>query len=93
MASAALTWFRVTKLLFINKKDIVNTKNYRKHLQKELFPALNKINPQKDWIFIHYGATSHVSNLDQDFLKETIPRCYIKKDQWSSKSLGSNPFV
>ena len=64
----------VTKPLFVNKKGLkVSAKNYRKHLQKELFPAINKIYPRKDWIFIQDGATPHTINLIQDFLKETIP--------------------
>ena len=57
----------------------MNAKNYHKHRQKELFPAINKIFSQKDWIFIEDGATYHTSNLVQDFLKETMPRRYIKK--------------
>ena len=93
MVSAALTWFGfgVTRALFVNIKGLkVNAKNYRKHFEKELFPAINKMFPRKDWIFIQDGATYHTSNLVQDFLKETIPRRYIKKDQWLSKSPGSN---
>ena len=82
----------VTKPLFVNKKGLkVSAKNYRKHLQKELFPAINKIYPRKDWIFIQDGATPHTINLIQDFLKETIPWRYIKKDQWPPKSPDNNP--
>ena len=92
MVSAALTWFGVTKPLFVNERGLkVNAENYRKHPKKELFSAINKIYPQKDWIFIQDGATSHTCNLVQDFLKETIPRRYIKKDQWPPKSSDSNP--
>ena len=29
--------------------------------KKELFPAINKIYPHVDWIFIQDGATSHTS--------------------------------
>ena len=44
MVSAVLTWFRVTKPIFVNKRGLkVNAKNYHQHLQKELFPAINKI--------------------------------------------------
>ena len=67
MVSAALKWFGVTKALFVNKKGLkVNAENNRKHLKKELFPAMNKIYPRKDWIFIQDNATSHTSNLVQD---------------------------
>ena len=56
-----------------------------------MFPAINKISPRNNWIFIQDGATSHTSNLVQDFLNETIPRRFIKKDQWPRKSPDSNP--
>ena len=53
MVSAALVWFGVTKVLFVNKKGLkVKAENYRKHLKIELFPAINKIYPRKDCIFI-----------------------------------------
>ena len=37
------------------------------------------------------GATSHTSKLVQNFLEETIPRRYVKKDQWPPKSPDANP--
>ena len=44
MVSTTLTWFRVTKPLSVNKKEVnVNAENYRKHLKKELFPVIHKI--------------------------------------------------
>lgn len=52
MVSAALTWHGVTKPIFVGKKGIkVNAKNYKKHLKNQLFPAIEKIYPRKDWIF------------------------------------------
>ena len=37
IVSAALTWFELTKPLFVNKKGIkFNSENYLKHLRKEL---------------------------------------------------------
>ena len=71
MESAALTWFGLTKPLIIKKE--LNAENYRKHLKKVLFLVINKICPRKDWIFIQDVATSHISNLVQDFLKENLP--------------------
>ena len=80
MVSTALTWFGVTKPLFDNKKRLkVSAQNYRKHLKKELFPAINKIYPRKDWIFIQDCATSHTSDLVQDCLKEAIRDVPSKK--------------
>lgn len=92
MVSAALTWHGVTKPIFVNQKGVkVNAQNYKNHLKKELFPAIKRIYPREDWIFIQDGASSHTSNLVQDFLNETIPRQFIKKDQWPPKCQDSNP--
>ena len=91
MVSAALIQFGETKPLFVNKRLKVNAENYRKHPKKLLFPVINKIDPQKDWIFIQDGVMSHTSNLVQDFLKETILWCYIKKDRWTPKLPDRNP--
>ena len=42
MVSAALTWFAVTKPLFVNKKGLkVKPEKYRKHLKKEILPAVD----------------------------------------------------
>ena len=44
MVSTALTWFRVAKPVLVNEKGLkVIAENYRKHLKKKLFPAINKI--------------------------------------------------
>ena len=92
MVSAALTWYGVTKPIFVGQKGLkVNPQNYKRHLQKELFPAIKKVYPRKDWIFIQDSATSHTSNLVQNFLNETIPRRFINKDQWPPRSPDGNP--
>ena len=72
MVSAAMTWHGVTKPIFVNKKGLkVNAKNYRDHLEKKLFPTINKVYPRESWIFIQDGASSHTSNIVQNFLNET----------------------
>ena len=92
MVSAALTWYGVTKPIFVNRKGMkVNAENYKKHLKKKLLPTMNKVYPRNDWIYIQDGATSHTSNLVQNFLNETMPRRFIKKDQWPPKSPDCNP--
>ena len=41
MVSAALTWFEVTKQLFVNKKGLkVNAENYRIHFKNNYFLPL-----------------------------------------------------
>lgn len=92
MVSAAFTWHGVTRPIFVNKQGLkVNAKNYRDHLKNKLFPAINKVYPRQNWIFIQDGASSHTSNLVQDFLRETIPRRFVRKDEWPPKSPDSNP--
>ena len=73
MVSAALTWYGVTKPFFVNRRGVkVNGQNYLQHLKKELFPAINRVYPRNDWIYVQDGAPSHRSNLVQNFLDETI---------------------
>ena len=92
MVSAALTWYGVTKPFFVNKKGLkINGKSYRDHLKKQLFPEINKVYPRNDWIYLQDGAPSHRSNLVQEFLNNTIPRRFIKKEEWPPKSPDSNP--
>ena len=49
------------------------------------------MHPRENWIFIQDVASSHTSNLVQDFLHETIPRRYVKRNEWPLKSPDSNP--
>ena len=92
MVSAGLTWHGVTRPIFVGKQGVkVNAINYKKHLEKQLFPAIERIYPRNDWIFLQDGASSHTSNLVQEFLNETIPRRFIKKDQWPPNSPDTNP--
>ena len=92
MISAGLTWHGVTKPIVVSREGLkVNAQNYERHLKRELFPAIKKVYPRDDWIFIQDGATSHTSNRVQRFLNETIPRRFIAKDQWPPRSPDSNP--
>jgi len=89
---AALTWHGITKPIFVSKQGLkTNAKNYRNHLKNIFFPEINQICPWENWIFIQDGASSHTSNFVQDFLKETMPRRFVKKDEWPPKSPDSNP--
>ena len=92
MVSAALTWQGATKPFFVNKKGIkVNAVNYHKHLKRELFPAIENLIKRDDWIFIQDGASSHTSNLVQNFLKEELKRRYVNAQEWPPTSPDSNP--
>ena len=92
MVSAALMWQGATKPFFVNNKGVkVNAVNYHKHLKKELFPAIEKLINQDDWIFIQDGASLHTSNLVQNFLKEELKRRYVNAQEWPPTSPDSNP--
>ena len=78
MVSAAISWYGVTNLFFVNNNVIkVNKENYCRHLPKELFPAIEKVVKCDDWIFAQDGAPSHRSLLIQDFLKKEIETSFL----------------
>ena len=80
------------KPFFVNDRGLkVNSKNYVKHLKKELFPAIKKVYPRNDWIFMQDGASSHTANVTQDFLKETLRKRFVKKTEWPPSSPDTNP--
>ena len=73
MVSACVTWYGATKSFFVNDKGLkVNSKTYKKHLEKELIPDIERIMKRTDWMFIQDSAPSHRSNLVQDFLTENF---------------------
>ena len=62
MLSAAISWYGVTKIFFVNSNGIkVNKESYYRHLRKELFPAIEKVIKRDDWIFAQDGAPLSVS--------------------------------
>ena len=81
MVSAVFSWYGVTKPIFVcNRKGLkVNAQRYHQHLKVELFPAIRKVYQRNDWIYMQDGATSHTSNLVQNFLEKTIPDATAKK--------------
>ena len=92
MVSAGLTWQGVTKPFFVGGRGIkVNSVNYHKHLKKELFPAIEKLVNRDDWIFVQDGASSHTSNLVQDFLRDELKRRFVAGTEWPPYSPDSNP--
>lgn len=92
MVSAGLCYHGATKPFFVNDKGLkVNAINYHKHLQNELFPAIEKVTPRKDWIFAQDGATSHTSNLVQNHLANVMKKRFIAKTGWPPSSPDVNP--
>ena len=90
--SAAISWYGVTKSLFVNNNFIkVNKENYCRHLRKELFPAIRKVVKRDDWIFAQEGAPSHRSHLVQNLLKTKVKCRFIRAEDWLPSSPDVNP--
>lgn len=92
MVSAGLSWQGVTKPFFVNNQGLkVNAVRYEKHLRTQLFPAIDNLVKRDDWIFIQDGASSHTSNLVQEFLEETLKKRFVRKQEWPPSSPDCNP--
>ena len=69
----------------------VNAKTYKKHLEKQLFPEVDRLINGTSWIFLQDSAPSHRSNLVQNFLKEKLGSKFIKHIEWPPSSPYCNP--
>ena len=69
----------------------LNAKTYKRHLQKELLPAVQRLYKHKNWIFVQHNAPSHRSNLVQDILQELLNSRFIKTHEWPPSSHDYNP--
>ena len=92
MVLACLTWKGETKPLFVNGSGVKeNAQTYKRHLQKELLSAVQRLYIRKNWIFEQDNVPSHRSNLVQDFLQEAINSFFIKTYEWLPSSPDCNP--
>ena len=83
MVSSCLSRNWATKPSFVNGCEVkMNAKIYKRHLQKELLPAVQRLYKHKNWIFVQDNIPSHRSNLVQDFLQETLNSGFIKTHEW-----------
>ena len=69
----------------------INAKTYKRHLQKELLHAVQRLYKHKRWIFVQDNASSHRSNLVQDFSQEILNSRFIKTHEWPPSSPDCNP--
>ena len=77
---------------FVNCKRVkVNQKTYCCHLDKELFPTIEKVVKRSDWIFSQDGAPSHRANTVQDYLTRKLKRRFIRAEEWPPSSPDLNP--
>ena len=92
MVSACVTWKGATKPFFVNENGLkVNAKTYKKHLEKQLFPEVNRLLNGTSWIFLQNSTPSHCSNLVQNFLKEKLSSKFIKHTEWPPSLPDCNP--
>ena len=83
MVSACVTWKGALKPFSVNDKGLkVNSKTYKKNLEKELLPEVNRIMNNNTWIFIQDSAPSYRANIVQDFLKKKLGKRFIKHTEW-----------
>ena len=92
MVSAGLSWDGATRPFFVTGKGLkVNATRYQKHLKQELFPAIERVVSRKNWIFMQDGASSHMANIVQDFLKTSLRKRFLDKTAWPPSSPDVNP--
>ena len=92
MVSTWVTWKRATKQFFVNDKGLkVNSKIYKKYLEKEFLPEVNRIMNNNTSIFIRDSVPSHRAHIAQDLLKKKFGKKFINNTEWPPSSPGSNP--
>ena len=90
MVSAGVCFNGKTKIHFLNMKEKVNTETYVALLKNFLIPDFEDLFPNKDYVFMQDGASSHTSRVTQEFLDQNVPE-FIKKDEWPPQSADCNP--
>ena len=93
MVSCLISWNGVSKPFFVDpSKTKVDAKYFVKHLKKDLIPALHRLYPAGNGIYVQDGASAHTSNLVQNHLKKEFGRDgFVNKNQWPPKSPDLNP--
>ena len=93
MTSCVVSWNGVSMPFFVNPaKTKINARFYTDHLENELIPAINEMYPHGDAIFVQDGASSHTSNLCQNYLAKKFGRDgFVNKNQWPPHSPELNP--
>ena len=56
-----------------------------------MFTAVKKLVKRDDWMFVQDRASSHRSNLVQDYLEKTLQHRFVKCVEWPLYSPDVNP--
>ena len=93
MVSAVISWEGISKSFFVDPQQMKgNAPFYTDHLNNDLFPEIVKMYPNNDVIYVQDGASSHTSNLCQDFCQvEFGTHGFVNKKQWPPASPDLNP--
>ena len=59
MVSAFLTWNGATKQFFVDGCGVKIMQTYKRHLQKEILPAVQRLYIYKSWIFVYKSMYHH----------------------------------
>ena len=91
MVSAGISWNGKTRIHFIETGSVkVNAVGYVTLLKYKLLPDIEAFYPDGEFILQQDGATSHSSNLCQEYLKGEGIR-FIEKNFWPPNSPDLNP--
>ena len=93
MVSALLSWNGISRPTIVDAQTTkVSGAYYTKHVDEDLLPAMNKLYPDQNGIFIQDGASSHTSNVCQQYLSKALPKGRkTNKHQWPAHSPDLNP--
>ena len=83
MVSACVSWKGATKPYFVNDNGMkVNSQSYKKHLNGELIPEIERLMQHDRWVFLQDSAPSHRATIVQDLLKEKLNKHFVKNTEW-----------
>ena len=71
--------------------ESVNQHNYLHMLQNFFWPKHNKVENHLSYYFQQDGATSHTSNIVQEWLKSKFGDFFLDKTKWLPRSPDMNP--
>ncbi|KAF4658005.1 hypothetical protein FOL47_008213 [Perkinsus chesapeaki] len=83
----SVSWYGKTPLFFATKN--INQETYREMLEKNVFPRIRAVMGNRARVRQQNGATPHTATNTQTWLEENT-NCFIRKDEWPSKSPDLN---
>ena len=91
MVSAIITCRGVTPPFFMEENEKVNQVSFQQHLEKDIIPALERLYPRKDFVYVQDRASSHRAKTVQAYLSKTLKSRFVTGAQWPPNSPDLNP--